>query len=62
MAPVPVILENHTKDIKDFRDIDRFIGEVSRAADIRCITLTQMAAGLLDGTYKVRYLGSDVSG
>ena len=43
---VPVILENHTKDIRDFSHIERFIKDVSQAADIRCLTLTELAREL----------------
>jgi hypothetical protein len=55
LESVPVVLENHTKDIKDFSDIDRFIAEISKAADLRCITLTQLSVGLMNGIYKVRH-------
>jgi hypothetical protein len=51
---VPVVLENHTKDIQDFSDIERFVREVSEAEDIRCITLTELARGLQNGTFLVR--------
>ncbi|MDQ3819302.1 MAG: hypothetical protein M3362_16720 [Acidobacteriota bacterium] len=51
---VPVILENHTKDVRDFSHIERFVKEVSRAADIKCVTLTEIAEDLLNGRFKVR--------
>ena len=50
---VPVILENHTKDVSEWRDIERFVVEVSRAHDIRTVTLTGIARGLRDGRYSV---------
>lgn len=50
----PVILENHTKDISDFSDIERFIATFTRLPDVRTVTLTDIANGLRDGTFKVR--------
>lgn len=54
LADVPVILENHTKDIRDFSDIERFIKDVSRAPDIRCLTLTELARELQSGKFQIR--------
>ena len=51
---VPVILENHTKDIRDFSHIERFVKEVSLAADIKCVTLTEMAGDLRSGKFHIR--------
>jgi hypothetical protein len=51
---VPVILENHTKDIRDFSDIERFIKDVSQAADIQCLTLTELARELRSGKFQIR--------
>lgn len=51
---VPVILENHTKDIRDFSHIERFIGDVSRADDIKCLTLTELARELERGRFQIR--------
>lgn len=54
LSHVPIILENHTKDIRDFSDIERFVRDVSQAEDIKCLTLTELAAGLRDGKFQVR--------
>jgi hypothetical protein len=54
LAEVPVILENHTKDIRDFSDIERFIKDVSRAPDIKCLTLTALARELQSGRFQIR--------
>jgi hypothetical protein len=51
---VPVILENHTKDIQDFSDIERFVKDVSRAEDIKCLTLTELATELRGGRFQIR--------
>ena len=51
---VPVILENHTKDIRDFSHIERFIKDVSQAADIRCLTLTELARELQSGRFQIK--------
>ncbi len=50
---VPVILENHTKDIRDFSDIERFVKDVSQAADIKCLTLSGLAKELRNGRFQV---------
>lgn len=54
LADVPIILENHTKDIQDFSDIERFIKDVSQASDIKCLTLTQLARELQNGKFQIR--------
>ncbi|HEX8919985.1 MAG TPA: hypothetical protein VF766_00820 [Pyrinomonadaceae bacterium] len=54
LADVPVILENHTKDIQDFSDIERFIKDVSQAEDIKCLTLSQLARELRNGKFQIR--------
>jgi hypothetical protein len=51
---VPVILENHTKDVKDFSTIESFVKEVSEAPDIKSLTLTELAKGLQDGKFKIK--------
>jgi hypothetical protein len=51
---VPVILENHTKDIHDFSDIERFVADVARSPDVKTVTLTEVAHGLRNGTFKAR--------
>jgi hypothetical protein len=53
-AEVPVILENHTKDVGNFSDIRRFLSEVARAPDIRFLTLTELARKLREGRFRVR--------
>jgi hypothetical protein len=54
LADVPIILENHTKDIQDFSDIERFVAEVAKAPDIKCVTLTQLAHDLQLGKFAIR--------
>jgi hypothetical protein len=58
LAHVPVILENHTKDVFDFVHIERFIANCSRSADVKVATLTEIAHGLRNGTFKVRTASS----
>jgi hypothetical protein len=53
MNTVPVILENHTKDVVDFSDIERFIELISKASDIRVVTLAEIARGVKAGAYTV---------
>jgi hypothetical protein len=54
LAHVPVILENHTKDIHDFSDIERFVAHVARSRDVKTVTATEIADGLRNGTFKAR--------
>ena len=54
LPDVPVILENHTKDIQDFSHIERFIKDVARAADIKCLTLTELAGELQNGRFQIK--------
>lgn len=51
---VPVILENHTKDVLNFSDIDRFLAMVRDASDIRIVTLSQIAERIAANEYVVR--------
>lgn len=54
LKDVPVILENHTKDLRDFSHIDRFVSDVSQASDIRCVTLTELAHDLQSGVFEIK--------
>jgi hypothetical protein len=54
LSEVPIILENHTKDIQDFSHIERFIEDVARSADIKCLTLTELATELQNGRFQIR--------
>lgn len=54
LRQVPIILASHTKDIRDFADIEKFVGDVANAPDVKCVTLTEIANGLRDGTYPIR--------
>jgi hypothetical protein len=54
LPDVPVILENHTKDVHDFTDVQRFVADVAVSPDVRTVTLTEIAHGLRNGTFKAR--------
>jgi hypothetical protein len=54
LAQIPVVLTNHPKDIRDLAAIERFLGEVSQAEDIRFITLSELAGKLRSGEFQVR--------
>jgi hypothetical protein len=58
LTDVPVILENHTKDLRNFSPIERFIDDVHKASDIKCLTLTELAEKLQNGKFKIRTAGS----
>jgi hypothetical protein len=52
-ARVPVILENHTKDIADFENIARFAAVVAADPAIEVVTLTEMANRLTHREYPI---------
>jgi hypothetical protein len=54
LKDVPVILENHTKDLRDFSHVERFVGDVANASDIRCVTLTEIAHDLQTGRFTIK--------
>jgi len=54
LSDVPVILENHTKDIIDFSHIKRFVADVAKASDIRCVTLTELAHEVQSGRFTIK--------
>ncbi len=54
LTQLPVVLTNHPKDIRDLAAIQRFVGEVSEAEDIRFITLSEIAAKIQSGEFEVR--------
>lgn len=54
LSEVPVILENHTKDVGDFSNIKRFLNDVAKAPDIKFLTLTELASKFKAGAFSVR--------
>lgn len=51
---VPVVLENHTKDLGDMRNIRLFAEHIARQPDIEVVRLRDIAANLRAGLYPVR--------
>ena len=51
---VPVILENHTKNIGDFRPLERFCSYLSHAPDVAVITTRDLVANIRAGMYPIR--------
>jgi hypothetical protein len=54
LSQLPVVLTNHPKDIRDLPAIERFVGEVSQAEDIRFITLVEIVEKMRSGEFQVR--------
>lgn len=54
LADIPIILENHTKDLHDFSHIKRFIEEIANSSDMKCLTLTELATRLRNGKFQIR--------
>lgn len=46
LSDVPVVLENHTKDLQKFSDLERFLEKAVESSDVRFITLTELAGNL----------------
>lgn len=46
LSDVPVVLENHTKDLQKFSDLERFLEKAVESSDVRFITLTELARNL----------------
>jgi len=46
LTDVPVVLENHTKDIQNFSDLERFLEKAAESSDIKFVTLTELANNL----------------
>jgi hypothetical protein len=57
LAQLPIVLTNHPKDIRDYPAIERFVGEASKAEDIRFITLSEISEKLRSGEFSVKALG-----
>ncbi len=53
LADVPVVLENHTKDLQNFSDLERFLEQAASRSDVRFITLTELARNLKE-KFKVK--------
>jgi hypothetical protein len=53
-SEVPVILENHSKDLGDFAPIERFARLVESTQDIATIKASELADGLRSGRYPAR--------
>lgn len=54
LAELPVVITNHTKNMRDFAGFDRFLGEITDADDIRFITAAELAAKVRSGEFAVR--------
>ncbi|HEX6044110.1 MAG TPA: hypothetical protein VFZ22_06445 [Pyrinomonadaceae bacterium] len=46
LTDVPVVLENHTKDLQNFSDLERFLEKAVESSDVKFITLTELATNL----------------
>ncbi len=54
LSSYPVVLSNHSKHVKDFAAIDRFVSDVALASDVHCVTLSEMAGMIVDGRLPAR--------
>lgn len=54
LTDVPIVLENHTKDILTFSDIARFAHDLATADDIKTVTLSEVSNLLRAGKFLVR--------
>jgi hypothetical protein len=54
LRKLPVILTSHSKYIKDYGAIERFVREVSSADDMEFATLSQLATKLQAGEFPIK--------
>lgn len=54
LEEVPVIIANHSKDIKDFPVIERFINHAAKDEDLRFVTQTELVEKLEKGEFPIR--------
>ncbi len=54
VAALPVVLQNHTKDVGDFAPLQLLAREIAATPDLSVITLTELARNLRSGRYPVR--------
>jgi hypothetical protein len=60
LSKVPVVLTNHPKDVRDWKAIERFVGELAEAKDIKFITLSQIAERINNGDFVVKSVPPEV--
>ena len=53
-AVVPVVLENHTKDLGDLRNIRLLAAHLASQPDLKVVTLSELADGIQSGLYPIR--------
>ncbi|MFN2576654.1 MAG: hypothetical protein ABR607_03080 [Pyrinomonadaceae bacterium] len=53
LAKVPVVLTNHPKDIRDWAGLERFVGDITEAEDLKFITLSELAEKIRNGEIEV---------
>ncbi|MGV7222408.1 MAG: hypothetical protein ACQ9MH_12860 [Nitrospinales bacterium] len=51
---IPVIIENHTKDLNDLSHLDSFFKELAQADDINFMTLTNLTQELDNGRFPIQ--------
>jgi len=53
---MPIVLENHTKDINYLEPIEKFAKYITSVSDVEVITLKQMAENVKNGIYKIKHV------
>jgi hypothetical protein len=56
LSEVPVVITNHPKDIRDWKGLERFVGDLANSQDIEFITLSNLDKKLQTGQIEVRKL------
>jgi len=54
LTDVPIVLENHTKDLHNFAAIEQFLEEAAGSSDVKFITLRELAMDLKQGKFKIK--------
>lgn len=54
LRELPIILTNHSKNVRDFSHIERFLADVAEAEDMQFATLTDVARKLEAGDFPIK--------
>lgn len=57
-TPVPIMLENHTKDIGNFEPIKRFCEKLSKMPGAKVLTAREVAENIKNGIYDIKRRGA----
>ncbi|HEY6247408.1 MAG TPA: hypothetical protein VIX17_25885 [Pyrinomonadaceae bacterium] len=54
LKEVPIVLENHTKDLHSFSELERFLRKAAESKDIKFVTLTELATNFRNNNFTIK--------